>query len=63
MDQMISAPRRLVDVTMDNFMAEVIGLENNTTIVQFWAPWCGPCKQPVLEKVVGASGRQSGWCG
>ena len=60
MDQMIaggvSAP---VDVTMDNFMPEVIEASAATpTVVQFWAPWCGPCKQlgPVLEKVVSASG-------
>lgn len=42
----------IIEVTDDNFQAEVLESES-PTLVDFWAPWCAPCRAiaPLLEEI------------
>ncbi len=64
MEQILSeaaiAPGDLIkDSRTEDFVADVVEVSKETVVlVDFWAPWCEPCKQltPTLEKVVTEAG-------
>lgn len=53
----------ITNISDDSFEEEVLSSET-PVLVDFWAPWCGPCKMigPILEELAGVYGEKIKIC-